>query len=67
MFKEGQRLKFVKLHGSMNKNLKTLVGKQCIAIADSYSYGKTLVTFTGEQMKPSFNIANERLEIAPEE
>lgn len=67
MFKEGDKLKFIKLHGSMNKHLKSLLGKNCVALGDSYSYGKTLVRFEQEPMKPAFNIANERLAIATEE
>jgi hypothetical protein len=66
MFREGQRLRFIKPHGSMNKHLKKLVGKECVAVGDSYSYGKTLVCFELEPMKPTFNIANERLAIATE-
>ena len=67
MFKEGQKLRFIKLHGSMNKHLKLLLGKNCVALGDSYSYGKTLVRFEQGPMKPTFNIANERLAIATEE
>lgn len=61
MYKEGEILRFVKAHGSMNKHLKELEGEVCIALHDSYSYGKTLVKFDNAAMKPVFNIASERL------
>lgn len=67
MFKEGQRVRFVKAHQSMNRHLKELVGKVGTVSCDSYSYGKTLVIFNSEPMKPYFNIANDRLELASEE
>lgn len=62
MFKEGELLRFIKTHGSMNKHLKALSGRECHAVGDSYAYGKTLVQFRDAPMKPTFCIANERLE-----
>ncbi len=61
MYKEGERLRFVKAHGAMNKHLKGLEGKECVALHDSYAYGKTLVKFDSAAMKPVFNVASERL------
>ena len=62
MFKEGESLRFVKAHGSMNIHLKAMVGHECNAVGDSYAYGKTLVQFRDAPMKPTFCIANERME-----
>ncbi|OUV22908.1 MAG: hypothetical protein CBC55_02395 [Gammaproteobacteria bacterium TMED95] len=61
MYKEGERLRFVKAHGSMNKHLKALEGEVCVALNDLYTYRKTLVKFVNAAMKPVFNIASERL------
>ena len=61
MFKEGESVRFVKAHGSMNAHLKALEGHVGTASCDSYSYGKTMVRFNDAPMKPQFNIANERL------
>ncbi|APD92042.1 hypothetical protein BM525_19360 (plasmid) [Alteromonas mediterranea] len=61
MYKEGERLRFVKAHCAMNKHLKALEGEECVALNDSYAHGKTLVKFDTAAMKPVFNIASERL------
>ena len=61
MFKEGEKVRFVKAHSSMNTHLKALEGQVGTVSCDSYSYGKTMVRFNDAPMAPQFNIANERL------
>ncbi|MEC9319993.1 MAG: hypothetical protein VYD08_08925 [Pseudomonadota bacterium] len=61
MFKEGEKVRFVKAHASMNTHLKALEGQVGTVSCDSYSYGKTMVRFNDAPMAPQFNIANERL------
>ena len=63
MFKEGQTVRFIKAHGSMNKHLKACEGETAKVICDSYSYGKTLVQFLDAKLQPIFSINNDRLSL----
>lgn len=67
MFREGQQLRFVDASRIRNPHLKEKLGDPCVAVADSYTYGKTLVRFNDGKYNPSFNVANERLELIDKE